>query len=118
MAATQQSVTVTVYAKPFSNASAKLYEFRVVNDDVLVFDDVAFHFTRVHSLSESDKKRVLWEVKVQSTEISDDEIKRLRSEAWERNDHKLVDFCDLALLGYDEARTECARAILEGQVDE
>jgi hypothetical protein len=51
-------------------------------------------------------------------EISFDDIRQLRKEAWEHSDYAMVEICDIAIMSdsfYTPAFKECARVIREAK---
>ena len=50
---------VTIRARAFSGSKLANIRVMVANDDVLVHDDVAGHYTRCHALTEADMHRAI-----------------------------------------------------------
>lgn len=49
---------ITARAKAFSGEGVREHNFLISDDAVLVWDSVAGHYTRCHSLSQSAEKRI------------------------------------------------------------
>lgn len=56
---TTETINMTIRAKAFAGEGVRTNRVRVRDGEVLVWDGVAGHYTRLHSLSRSAVRRIL-----------------------------------------------------------
>lgn len=65
--------TIEMKVKAFSCEKTQVYSFALDSDgDVMVFDDVAGHYTHCHAISKSAQKKIKEAIKALSEEIAEE----------------------------------------------